>query len=254
MSKKWKVVLILSLIGNLLIVYVAYKAIEYRTHINHFLDKYNRVVEEFSSRAVFADDNLSLRSDTTVPGRLVFFGTQVAAGWDLAAFFPGFETINRGVAGQRAAGLVLRFRPDVIDLKPEAVIIEISSYNLRPTSGLPEIEDYATDLADLAGANGIRPLMMTLIPPGRDIDRSEYEEYALIDSIKVYNDWLRDFCRGRGYACVDINRLLADPDGYLREECAFTTVEPNRAGYRLISEAIMNYLKSDRADTKAAPK
>ena len=69
MNKLFRTVLILSLLGNLTIAFVAYKAIMYRAHINVFLDKYTNVVNEFSQRAVFEKANVPLRSDTLVPGR-----------------------------------------------------------------------------------------------------------------------------------------------------------------------------------------
>ncbi len=57
MSRTLKVIFILSLVANLGIVYVAYKALEYRAHINYFLDKYTHVVDEFSGRKIYEEDN-----------------------------------------------------------------------------------------------------------------------------------------------------------------------------------------------------
>ncbi|MFH1373868.1 MAG: hypothetical protein ABII79_08745 [bacterium] len=72
MKRKYKIVLIVSLIGNLFVVYVAYKALEYRSHINHFLDKYTNVVAEFSGRDRYAADNTLLAADSLVADRIVF--------------------------------------------------------------------------------------------------------------------------------------------------------------------------------------
>ena len=89
MTKKWRLVLLVSLIGNLTIAYVAYKAYDYRSSINYWLDKYLYVVDEFSGRARYESTNGALKSDTIVPGRIVFLGTQVIEEWPLAEYFPG---------------------------------------------------------------------------------------------------------------------------------------------------------------------
>ncbi|HOZ08344.1 MAG TPA: hypothetical protein PKW75_08660, partial [candidate division Zixibacteria bacterium] len=165
MSRVLKLVLAASLVGNLAIVWVGYKAYQYRTHINYWLDKYTEVVEEFSGRSRYRQDNERLRSDTAVPGRVVFLGTQVISRWDVGRSFPRWEAIDRGVAGQRLAGMLLRFQPDVLDLGPEAVVIEISSYNFRPEWPVRELEDYAESMADLARARGVAPIIGSVIPP-----------------------------------------------------------------------------------------
>ena len=70
--------------------------------------------------------------------------------WPLANYFPGDETINRGVTGQRLAGFLLRFRPDVAELKPQYVVIEVGSYNFRPNTDPRENFDYVVTLAEVS--------------------------------------------------------------------------------------------------------
>ena len=234
MNKKWKIILILSLIGNLFIVYVAIKALEYRAHINEFLDKYTYVVDEFSRRDRYADENKSLVSDTLISGRVVFLGTQVTERWDLKRYFPDFETINRGIFGQRVSGFLLRFRPDVIELGPQAVVIEVSSYNFRPESSVREIEEYMASMIDLARANGITPIPATIIPPIKD--SSVWGNYYLVDSLGKYNSWLRDYCVGKNIDCADFNHALADSEGYLPDGLAAGAIDLNEDGYKIISD------------------
>jgi len=234
MNKKWKIILILSLIGNLFIVYVAIKALEYRAHINEFLDKYTYVVNEFSRRDRYTNDNKALISDTLVPGRVVFLGTQVTERWNLKKYFPDFETINRGIFGQRVSGFLLRFRPDVIDLYPRAVVIEVSSYNFRPESSVREIEEYTASMIDLARANGITPIPTTVIPPVKD--SSVWGNYYLVDSLGIYNRWLKDYCAGKDIDCADFNSALSDSGGYLPDGLAAGAIDLNEEGYKIISD------------------
>ncbi len=165
--------------------------------------------------------------------------------WDLAQDFPGYETINRGIEGQKAAGFLLRFRPDVIDLYPKAVVVEISSYNFRQGTSIAEIEDYAVSMAELAKFHRITPILMTIIPPTAEYEAAEsYEGYSVLDSLQEYNQWLSNYCSTENVPLVDCDQLLSDQTGHLDEKFAVNTVEPNEAGYQVLAAAILKQLGS----------
>lgn len=250
MKKKWKLILTISLVANLGALYVGYKALEYRSHINHFLDKYTHVSSEFSGRSTFEAENLGLKTDSIVENRIVFIGTQVINRWNLDRYFTGYQAINRGVVGQRASGFLLRFKPDVIELSPEAVLIEISSYNLRPENGVKELQDYVSLMARLARASGIEPLLTTMIPPATDIEIEDNDDYSLHDSLKVYNQWIAAYCATNGYTCIDFHGALVNADGYMKAELAANEVEPNEEGYRLLSTATLMAIDEAIGDGK----
>ncbi len=241
MGKKWKIVLALSLIGNLFIVYVAYKALDYRSHVNYFLDKYTYVVVEISGRDKYRDANLPLVSDTQVTNRLVFIGNQLTEHWEVQKYFPSYEAINRGISGQRFAGFLLRFRPDVLELFPKAVIIEFSSYNFRPEYSLKELKDYLICLAELAEAHHIKPILTTVIPTRKPL---RYEGYSVLDSVKTFNQWLREYCDEKGYAYVDFYQTLADEQGYLPVSLSASHIEPNDTGYERLANATRKVLET----------
>lgn len=243
MNRKWKIILVLSLIGNLSIVYVGYKALEYRGHINYFLEKYIQVTNQFSGREIYAQDNAALATDSTVANRVVFLGTQVIKDWDLPSAFPNLEAINRGISGQRVAGYLLRFQPDVIKLHPEAVVIEVSSYNFRSETSVAEIADYVVSMATLATANKIKPIFTTVIPLREDIDPPEEywpHEYHVMDSLRLYNSWLTGYCQKNDYRYVDFNELLSDSSGYLDQSLSANAIEPNKAGYDKMTDVLSN--------------
>jgi len=240
MKKGWKIFLIISLLGNLTILYVGMKALEYRAHINEFLDKYTYVVNEFSRRDRYAGENKSLISDELVENRVVFLGSQVTENWNLTENFPEYETVNRGVSYQRVSGFLLRFRPDVIELHPGAVLIEISSYNFRPESSVKEIEDYAACMADLAKANGIEPYLTTIIPPCQD--SADLGEYSIMDSLAAFNSWVKEYCGRNNLEFVDFNRAVAGSAGFLSPQFTSGAIDLNREGYRVISLAAREIL------------
>ncbi len=243
MNKKMKVILIISLIGNLFIIYVAYKALGYRASVNYFLDKYTNVVSEFSGRHVYEEDDNRLSADRQIDNRIVFLGSQITHGWDLNKYFPGFEAINRGISGQRISGFLLRFKPDVVDLKPAAVLIEFSSYNFRPESSVREIEDYISSLADIARMHAIEPILTSVIPVGKDFKTELEVPYNVLDSLREFNRWLQEYCRDNNLKFVDFYAIVADSEGYFSTKYMGGQILLNEAGYDKISEATLSVLK-----------
>jgi lysophospholipase L1-like esterase len=235
--------LAMVILGGALIagsLFTVYKALDYRSHVNYFLDKYTNVVSEFSGRRVYANDNLRLINEGTSAKRVVFMGDQIVETWDLARYFKGFKAINRGITGQRLSGFILRIRPDALDLRPRAVVIQFSSYNFRPWNSVKEIEDYVMDLTDLISANGIEPILTTVIPvrKGFDYYRSEqFEPYPVADSIMYFNNWLTHFCLDRGYSLIDFHKTLADENGHLPEKLSIDNTHLNEAGFKRLASA-----------------
>jgi len=169
------------------------------------------------------------------------------ANYNLSEYFPEYDALNRGVSGQRVAGYLLRFKPDVLDLSPEAVIIEISSYNFRAENSIKEMQDYTELLAQLARFYSIQPILTTVIKPRKEfaetIEIKEIGEYAVFDSVDVYNNWLREYANKYEISLVDFTRLLGDENSFLRERLSTNLVEPNKAGYQIITNEIKKVLK-----------
>jgi hypothetical protein len=239
MSRTWKIILVLSLVLNLSIVFVAYKAVQYRRYLNYWLDRYTRVVDEFSGRSVHAAENALLESDKPVVDRVVFLGTQVTTNWDLEKHFGEWEPVNRGVDSQRVSGYLLRFMPDVVELAPRAVVVEISSYNFRPQWTLKEMQDYVVSMADVSRAHGVEPIMGTVIPPRREGSSTP----PIMDSLAFFNGWIRANAEAGRWRCADFNAVLADDAGYLRKELSADLIEPNAAGYEAMARAVRAVLE-----------
>ena len=237
-AKTLKRILTISLIGNLCVVYVALKALEYRRHINEFLEKYTYVVQEFSGRNDFEDANRKLSREINAGKRVVFIGTQVTAGWNLPQFFPDMEAVNRGISGQRMAGFLLRFRPDVVELAPKAVVIEFSSYSFRPENIVKELEDYIATMADIARFHNIEPLLSTVIPVGRDFEIEENGDYEILDSISMFNSWLREYVDQNKIKMADFAGAVADSNGLFDPQYSAGQIILNDAGYERISSLI----------------
>src|SRR6187455_3098977 len=86
-------------------------------------DRLQARYNDFANFARYRDANLKLGPPAKGEQRVVFMGDSITDGWKLNEYFPGQPYINRGISGQTTPQMLLRFRPDVIDLKPKVVVL-----------------------------------------------------------------------------------------------------------------------------------
>ena len=153
--------------------------------------------------------------------------------------------MNRGISGQTTPQMVVRFRQDVIDLKPVAVVILAGTNDVAGNTGsmTPEMtmENFAS-MIDLAKANGIK-VIVTSITPAYDYPWKKGMEPA--EKIKALNAMLKAYCETHGVTWVDYYSALVDEKGGMKEGTSFDGVHPNAAGY-----AIMGPLAQAGIDAK----
>jgi len=253
MPKFARVIIIILIIGCFAGVYMTWRAIGYRANVNVYLEKYINHVRKLGDREQFAEADKSLVSDRIVPGRIVFFGSQAITNWDIKKSFPDYEAIGRGIDHQPTAGMLLRFRPDVIELHPQAVVIETASFNFRYPTHPKELFDHVMAMVDQAEQNGIIPLVMTTIPPLKDSSNlAKFEEethgYQLIDSIQTFNDMIKTALAPRGLI-IDAAADLSDSSGFFEPDYAADAINPSVSGYTRLAEMInrsLDTLVTDR--------
>src|SRR5262245_39036611 len=73
----------------------------------------------------FKEENMELQPPSKGEHRIVFMGNSITKGWLSADSFFQKHTqyINRGIGGQTTPQMLVRFRQDVIQLSPSAVVI-----------------------------------------------------------------------------------------------------------------------------------
>ena len=122
----------------------------------------------------YAEANAQL----TTPPAVVFMGNSITDGWDNA--HPEFFTANnfacRGIGGQVTGQMLCRFRADVINLHPQAVVILAGTNDLAQNNGpiaTQHIVENIISMAELAMAAGIRPIICSVLPAGKYPWRTE---------------------------------------------------------------------------------
>ena len=217
-------------------VILVWKSIQYRNSAITLQDKYTKAAAEYSKWYVYQTENKNLIDGQSHPERVVFLGASITQAWDLKQSFPDIEAINRGIDGNRVGGYLLRFKPDVVDLAPQAVVIKICSINFRPYSqiGLDEIKDYIISMIDIAEFHNIKPIPATVVPVRRAGE--QYGDYKVTEHLQEYNKWLKTYCQNRNLQVIDYYSDLADSEGYLPDDLSIDYIHPNEKGYEIMTQ------------------
>ena len=96
-------------------------------------------------------------------------GNSITEGWSNhePTFFKNPAYINRGISGQTTPQMLIRFRPDVVDLKPKVVVILAGTNDIAGNTGpstLKMIADNIQSMAEIAEANGIKVVLASVLP------------------------------------------------------------------------------------------
>jgi len=197
----------------------------------------------------FGSENTELRPPAPGESRVVFLGDQITGQWGHggAKFFPDKPYLNRGIAGQTTAQMLVRFRQDVIALQPKVVVILAGTIDISGAFGLATeemIADNIMTMTELAKAHGIRVVLASLTPVcdcfGKPSVRRRWQE-----KIIEVNELLKDYAVRSGSVYLDYYSALVDGQD-LRKEFTADGMLPNDAGYdamallaeRAIAEAI----------------
>jgi acyl-CoA thioesterase-1 len=192
----------------------------------------------------YKDANKALAAPATGENRVVFMGDSITEGWGMKAappapdrgnFFPGKSYINRGISGQTTPQMLVRFRQDVIDLKPKVVVILAGINDIAGNTG-PETQEqiagYLTSMAELARANHIRVVLCSVLPA---IDFPWHRGLEPAPRVHGLNAWIKDYAAENKFVYVDYYSSMAAPDGGMKPDLASDGVHPVKAGYDIMA-------------------
>ena len=196
-----------------------------------------RFHNDWANLQKYRDANAKLSPPVKNENRVVFLGNSITEGWAryFDTMFPGKPYIGRGIGGQTTPQMVLRFRQDVIALKPKVVVILAGTNDIAGNTGpstLEMIEDNIASMAELAKANGIRVVLSSVLPVWDYPWKPGLEPAPKIIAL---NKWMKDYAREHRAVYLDYHSAMADARGGMRSELASDGVHPNEAGYRLMA-------------------
>ena len=183
-----------------------------------------------------ADDE-RLRALAPEPHRVVFMGDSITDGWKLDQYFSGKPYVNRGISGQTTAQMLVRMYPDVIDLKPAAIIILAGTNDIARNTGpetLAMIEENFEAMTELAQAHGIKVILCLLTPISDYTEHKQTEHRPPADILKL-NDWLKQYANRTHAGIADYYTATVDSTGMLKQGYSNDGLHPNDKGYALMA-------------------
>ena len=196
-------------------------------------------VRDWANLARYREANRALGAASQ---RVVFMGDSITDSWPVRdpEFFAGKPYVGRGISGQTTPQMLVRFRRDVIELKPAVVVILAGTNDIAGNTGPlsdEEIEGNLASMAELAKANGIRVVLASITPVSAyhtsptGIPQTSARPMSRIRAI---NAWMKDYAAANGHVYLDYFSAMIDGTGVLDTELSTDDLHPNAKGYAVM--------------------
>ncbi len=195
----------------------------------------DQTASDWAALCYFRADNAALAAAPVPDGRIVFMGDSITQLWGLAepADF-GPARVNRGISGQTTPQMLLRFKQDVLALKPTAVHILAGVNDIAGNTGPTTLEDVENNIAsmvELAKAHGVQVILATPLPAAKFTWKPDLKPGP---TVIAYASWVRRYAAEQNLILADYHPVLATQEGALKPELGPDGVHPNKAGYALM--------------------
>lgn len=189
-------------------------------------------------------ENSQLKSPREGEQRVVFFGNSITEGWSSLspAYFNGKPYINRGISGQTTSQMLLRFKSDVIDLRPAAVVILAGTNDIAGNTGAITVEQIAANLEcmiQLARYNNIGVVVCSVLPV---FDYPWKPGLQPATKIPMLNSILQKICNKHEAVYLDLFTPMANPENGMKRDYSEDGVHPNPKGYSIMEPLVENAL------------
>ena len=196
-------------------------------------------MNDYGNLGRYRDANAKLGPPTAGENRVVFMGDSITDIWKLEQSFPGKPYVNRGIGGQTTPQMLIRFRPDVIDLNPKVVVILAGTNDIAGNTGpmtLGEIEGNLESMAELARAHSIRVVLSSVLPVNDYTERAKlYFPLRSPKEILELNRWIKDYAARNSCVYLDYFSAMVDDKGMLQANLANDGLHPNEKGFAIMA-------------------
>lgn len=209
----------------------------------------------------YQDANAKLPPPAPGEKRIVFMGNSITQNWANmdSAFFKSNNYIGRGIGGQTSSQMLVRFREDVVNLHPLAVVISAGTNDIAQNTGYIPLENIygnIVSMAEIARANGIKPIMTSILPA---TEFSWHKGLEPAEKIVKVNRWVKAYAAKNHLLYVDYWSAMVNDKKGLRPELTLDgLVHPNMDGYKIMEplakKAIDETLNSQSAKSKKIAK
>ena len=202
----------------------------------------NNRFEDFANFEKYAGANEKLATPKPGENRIVFMGNSITEFWE-SSFFSDNSYINRGISGQTTSQMLLRFRNDVINLQPKAVVILAGINDIAENTGpiaLKDIFGNIVSMSQLAEANGIKVILCSVLPV---YDFNWNPGLKPAEKIVKLNNMIKSYCEKNNITYVDYYSSMVDKKKGLDKKYSEDGVHPNLAGYKVMEPIVREAIK-----------
>lgn len=201
--------------------------------------------QDWPNFARYRSDNEKIGLPASGENRIVFMGNSITDGWSNARpeFFSGKPYVNRGISGQTTPQMLVRFRADVIKLKPEVVVILAGTNDIAGNTGpstIEMIEDNILSMIQLAKANGIKVVLCSVLPV---FDYPWKPGLKPAEKIIALNKLLKADADKYGLIYVDYFSAVVDERKGMKAEYSGDGVHPNVEGYKVMEPLVESAIR-----------
>ena len=206
----------------------------------------------------YAEANARLGPPAAGKPRVVFLGDSITDGWRLNEYFPDRDFVNRGISGQITSQMLGRMKADVIDLKPEAMVLLGGTNDLARKIPVEAVTNNLSMIADLCAQHKIKLILASVLPVSdyhKDVNPAfEISRLRPPAQIEAINSWSRAYAARHGITYLDYSAAMKDERGMMKADMADDGLHPNAAGYRamapLVQDAIHELTKPAAAPAR----
>lgn len=207
---------------------------------------------DFANLEKYKTENENTALPANDENRVVFFGNSITEWWEpyWNTQFPNNAFLNRGIAGQTTAQMLIRFKPDVINLNPKVVVILAGINDITGMMGQTTnemIADNISSMIDIAKANGVKVILSSVLPCYSIVGRPDLHP---AERVVKLNDWLRQYARHNDCMYLDYFTPLADKNNGLKKEYTDDGVHPNKIGYEIMAPLVKEAIQEVLGDNK----
>jgi lysophospholipase L1-like esterase len=205
-------------------------------------------LRDWPQLARYRDANAVLASPKAGESRVVFMGDSITDIWQQERF--GFFVaskpyVDRGISGQTTPQMLVRFRPDVIDLKPKVVVILAGTNDIAGNTGPMTNEDVERNIAsmsELATAHGIKVVLASVTPtsayhPPANGGAPQTTQRPMA-RIKAINEWMQKYAADNSHVYLDYFTPMLDSTGVMKADLTGDDLHPNAAGYAIMAPLV----------------
>jgi len=180
--------------------------------------------------------------ENKAPVKLVFMGNSITEGWKLfdPNFFNSTDYVNRGIGGQTTPQMLIRFKQDVLDLKPKGVVILAGTNDIAGNTGpmsIQEIYNQIESMAGLAALNKIEVFLCSVLPV---YDYPWKPGLKPAPKIVALNEMLKTLAGEKNYLYIDYFSEMSDDKNGLKASLGADGVHPNEKGYEIMKRVLLN--------------